>query len=97
MSDPQVQLEGLRTGWDLCKGQDDQKHSLITVWHIRTQSSFSRSPLIQNLFAFINDLTAKLSEAELELRDKKDVIKLTRSRVDEGERQIQTLQLEKVR
>lgn len=97
MSGSQLQLEGLKTGWDLCKGQDDQKHSLITVWHIRTKSSFSSSPSNQDLFAFIEDLSAKLLEAESELRDKRDVIKLTRSRVDEGERQIQALQLEKVR
>jgi hypothetical protein len=38
-----------------------------------------------------------LSEAESELRDKKDVITLTRKRVDEAEMQIQALQLEKVR
>jgi hypothetical protein len=37
-----------------------------------------------------------LSEAESELRDKKDVIKLTRQRAEEAQNQIKALQLEKV-
>ena len=52
---------------------------------------------IQDLFAYIDDLSGKLSDAESELRDKRDVIKLTRDRVEEAEKQIQALQLEKVR
>jgi hypothetical protein len=51
---------------------------------------------IQDLFAHIDDLSGKLLEAESELRDKKDVIKLTRDRVKEAEKQSQALQLEKV-
>jgi hypothetical protein len=53
--------------------------------------------LIQDLFASIDDLSGKLSEAESELRDKKDIVKLTRSQVREGEKQIQALKLERVR
>jgi hypothetical protein len=34
MSDEHAQLDGLREGWKLCKAQDDQKHSLISVWQI---------------------------------------------------------------
>lgn len=52
---------------------------------------------IQDLFTYIDDLSAKLSEAESELCDKRDAIKLTRDRVGEAEKQIQALQLEKVR
>jgi hypothetical protein len=37
-----------------------------------------------------------LSEAELELQDKKDVIRLTRTRIEEGERKLEVLQSEKV-
>jgi hypothetical protein len=35
MSEPQAQLKGLETEWDLCKAQDDKKRSLITVWQTR--------------------------------------------------------------
>ncbi|KAF2439738.1 hypothetical protein P171DRAFT_457605 [Karstenula rhodostoma CBS 690.94] len=34
MSGPQAQLESLRTGWNTCKIQDDQKHPLITLQHV---------------------------------------------------------------
>jgi hypothetical protein len=44
----------------------------------------------------VNDLTGRLSEAEYELCDKKDVIKLNRSRIEEADKQIQVLQVEKV-
>ncbi|KAH7021582.1 uncharacterized protein B0I36DRAFT_394271 [Microdochium trichocladiopsis] len=67
MPDIQAKLERLKAGWNSCKAQDDQKHSLIS-----------------DLFACIDDLSGKLSEAESELRDKK------RS----GEKEIQALQLE---
>jgi len=52
---------------------------------------------IWNLFAHIENQSLKLSDAESELRDKKDVIKLARAQVKEAEKQIQALQLEKVR
>lgn len=64
---------------------------------MRSRPALTCSFPIQNLFTHIDDLSGKLSEAESELRDKRDVIKLTRDRVDKAERQIQTLQLEKVR
>ena len=45
----------------------------------------------------MNDLSARLSEAEYELRDRKDVIKLTRDRIEEADKRIQVLQAEKAR
>jgi len=45
----------------------------------------------------VNDLSARLSEAEYELRDRKDVIKLTRDRIEEADKRIQVLQAEKAR
>lgn len=51
---------------------------------------------IQDLFHYIETLSSKLKEAEDELRDKKDVIKLTRNRVEEAEKQFQECQNEKV-
>lgn len=53
--------------------------------------------MCQGLFAYIEDISGKLSEAEAELHDKKDVIKLNRTRIEEATRQIQELQIEKVR
>jgi hypothetical protein len=64
---------------------------------MRPQPALTCSLPTQDLFAYIDDLSGKLSEAESELRDKRDVIKLTRDRVEEAEKQIQVLQLEKVR
>ena len=52
---------------------------------------------MQNLFTYVDDLSARLSEAEYELRDRKDVIKLTRDRIEDAERQKQVLQAEKAR
>ena len=45
----------------------------------------------------MNDLSARLSEAEYELRDRKDVIKLTRDRIEEAKKEIQVLEAEKAR
>ena len=45
----------------------------------------------------MEDLSSRLSETEYELRDRKDVIKLTRNRIEEAEKQIQVLQVEKAR
>ena len=96
-ADVRAVLEGLKAGWDSCKSQDDQKHSLISVWktHVPTTGAIC-SLRIQDLFAYIQDLSGKLSDAESELRDKKDVIKMARDRVDEGERKLQVLQFDKV-
>ncbi|KIW28928.1 uncharacterized protein PV07_04780 [Cladophialophora immunda] len=80
MSGPQVQLQGLKAEWDLCKSHDDKKHSLI-----------------MSLFDHIEQQSKKLSDAEAELHDKKDVIKMTRDKVKGVEEQIQALQLEKAR
>jgi chromosome segregation ATPase len=51
---------------------------------------------IQDLFEYIETLASRLREAEDELRDKKDVVKLTRSRVEEAEKHVQECQNEKV-
>jgi hypothetical protein len=60
-------------------------------WYNRTFSV-----LIQDLFAYIQTLSGKLTEAEYDLRDKKDVIKLTRDRAEDAEKQVQAFQNEKV-
>jgi chromosome segregation ATPase len=51
---------------------------------------------MQNLFAYISELGEKLSEAEDELRDKRDVIKLIRKDVKEAENRADNLQMEQV-
>lgn len=50
----------------------------------------------QDLFEYIETLASKLKEAEDELRDKKDVVKLTRRRVEEAEKHVQECRIEKV-
>jgi hypothetical protein len=64
---------------------------------MRLQPALTCSLPTQDLFAYIDDVSGKLSEAESELCDKRDVIKLTRDRIQDTEKQIQALQLEKVR
>ncbi|KAK3291136.1 uncharacterized protein B0H64DRAFT_409905 [Chaetomium fimeti] len=53
--------------------------------------------LISDLFTHIDYLSSELSDAKLELRDKKDVIKLTRDRLEEREMEVKALQIEKAR
>jgi len=48
------------------------------------------------LFTYISGLKEHLSEAQSELRDKKDLLQLNRDRYDNAEKQIQLLNLEKV-
>ena len=62
----------------------------------RSTSKHTRSFSTQGLFGYIESLSGKLKEAENELRDKKDVIKLIRNRLEEVEKQIQECQSEKV-
>ncbi|KAI5460831.1 hypothetical protein BGZ63DRAFT_358947 [Mariannaea sp. PMI_226] len=66
-------------------------------WKLCKAQDDQKNSLISDLFAYINDLSSKLSEAESELRDKKDVIKVTRNRIEECEKQIQDLHHEKAR
>ncbi|KAJ4333352.1 hypothetical protein N0V87_007643 [Didymella glomerata] len=56
-----------------------------------------KNALVEDLFEYIETLASKLREAEDELRDKKDVVKLTRSRVEEAEKHVQECQNEKAR
>ncbi|KAH7303523.1 hypothetical protein B0I35DRAFT_446544 [Stachybotrys elegans] len=70
---------------------------LKAVWESCKSQDDQKNSLISNLFARIDDLSNKLSEVELELQDKKDVVKLNRNRVEEAQKQIQALQLEKAR
>lgn len=51
---------------------------------------------LQNSFHCIETLSSKLKIAEDELRDKRDVVMLTRNRVEEAEKQVQECQNEKV-
>jgi len=48
------------------------------------------------LFGYIESLSNKLKEAEDELRDKRDVVRLTRNQVEEAEKHVQKCQNEKV-
>ncbi len=85
MPGPHGQLDVLKAGWDECRAQDDQKHLLIEVWRAAETSVHQYADLliiVQNLFAYIKDLSETLSETKSELCDKKDVIKLIRDRVD---------------
>ncbi|KFA49116.1 hypothetical protein S40293_07112 [Stachybotrys chartarum IBT 40293] len=78
-------------------GAQMELDALKAGWDLCKAQDDQKNSLISNLFAYIHDLSDRLSEVELELRDKKDVVKLTRSRVDEVEKQIQALKLEKAR
>jgi chromosome segregation ATPase len=96
MPEPQVQLETLKTEWTKCRAYEEQKKTLLEVslLKIEVEATLNRN---QDLFGHIETLSTKLREAENELRDKKDVIRLTRNRVEEVEKHIQGYQDEKVR
>ncbi|KAI4636882.1 hypothetical protein J4E93_010898 [Alternaria ventricosa] len=74
-----------------------QLESLQDVWNTCQANDDQKHVLIKNLFTYVNDLSARLSEAEYELRDRKDVIKLTRDRIEEAKKEIQVLRDEKAR
>ncbi|KAI4619124.1 uncharacterized protein J4E87_007711 [Alternaria ethzedia] len=74
-----------------------QLESLQDVWNTCQTNDDQKHVLIKDLFAYVNDLSARLSEAEYELRDRKDVIKLTRDRIEEADKRIQVFQAEKAR
>ncbi|KAK3695641.1 hypothetical protein B0T22DRAFT_508925 [Podospora appendiculata] len=64
-------------------------------WRLCKGHDDQKHALIEDLFAYISALSLKLSEAEVELRDKKDVIQLNRSRLEEVKTENQALKLEK--
>ncbi|KAK3337556.1 hypothetical protein B0T19DRAFT_413070 [Cercophora scortea] len=66
-------------------------------WRLCKGYDDQKHALIEDLFAHINAITLKLSEAEVELRDKRDVIQLNRSRLEEVKTENQALKLEKAR
>ncbi|KAI4923545.1 hypothetical protein J4E85_008584 [Alternaria conjuncta] len=70
---------------------------LQDVWDTCQANDDQKHVLIKDLFAYVDDLSTRLSEAEYELRDRKDVIKLTRDRIEEFKKQIQVLEAEKSR
>jgi len=80
MARTQSQLAGLKSKWDLCKAQDDQKNALIC-----------------DLFAYVDDLSSKLSNADAELQDKRDAIRVVRDQVEQSKTEIQALKHEKAR
>jgi uncharacterized protein YbcI len=65
--------------------------------NLEPQSVLTCSTAIQNLFAYVESLSGRLLQAEDELCDKNEMIKWNRDRIEEVKKQIQDLQLEKVR
>lgn len=51
---------------------------------------------MQDLFAYVDDLSSKLSDADAELQDKRDAIRVVRDQVEQGKSEIQALKHEKV-
>ncbi|KAG9250049.1 uncharacterized protein F5Z01DRAFT_640630 [Emericellopsis atlantica] len=82
------QLDGLKVEWESCERQDDQKRSVVKAYLPST---------VRQLFAYIDDLSNKLSETESELQDKKDAIQKVRSDLKEQKEEVQTLIREKDR
>ncbi|RAR07781.1 CCCH zinc finger DNA binding protein [Stemphylium lycopersici] len=72
-----------------------QLESLKGAWDMYKAHDDQKHSLIKDLFSYVEELSAKLSEAEYELRDKKDVIEFARGRLDKARDQVQQLQLEK--
>jgi len=68
---------------------------LESEWALCKAGDDQKHSLIENLFAHIRDVSGKLLEAELELQDKRDIIKLHRDRIGESEKTIQHLQFER--
>lgn len=54
-------------------------------------------PLFQDLFGHINELTAQLAEAHMDLRDRKDMLELKRTKLDHAEKQLDDLRRKTVR
>ena len=93
-----MELTGLREKWQVCQAQDAQKEAVVKVRHLLadTSSVLFAHLLFKALFNHIEELSHNLSEVELELRDKKDVNLVIRARVEDAEKQIHNLRLERV-
>lgn len=98
MANVQKHLEGLEKKWEICKAQDDEKHSLITV---RSPPRVHPCPpahlSFRDLFKYIEDLRDQLAETESELRDKKVVVKDIRGRLESANKLVKDLQHERVK
>ncbi|KAL6863275.1 hypothetical protein ACO1O0_003522 [Amphichorda felina] len=74
---------------------DMEVQKLKDVWDLCKSHDDQKNGLIADLFKRVQDLSEKLSETELELRDKRDVVKLNRDRLGEAEKRIKDLNHEK--
>ncbi|CAM1504877.1 Fc.00g024680.m01.CDS01 [Cosmosporella sp. VM-42] len=70
-------------------------NELRSSWNVCKVQDDGKYILIENLFAYISDLSRQLSNAESDLRDKKDLLYLERSRLSEAKKQLQDVQHEK--
>ncbi|KNB17709.1 hypothetical protein FOXG_22016 [Fusarium oxysporum f. sp. lycopersici 4287] len=73
-----------------------QLEGLRHDWSVCKAQDDQKHSLITSLFNHVDSQSDLLLDANAELRDKKDAIKLTRERVEELEEQLRELQLEKV-
>ncbi|KAG4276048.1 hypothetical protein FPRO04_14292 [Fusarium proliferatum] len=74
-----------------------QLEGLRHDWSVCKAQDDQKHSLITSLFNHVDSQSDLLLDANAELRDKKDAIKLTRERVEELEEQLRELQLEKDR
>lgn len=72
---------------------ENQEHlrRLEEQWNLVMAEDERKHALISDLFGHISDLTAQLAEAHMDLRDRKDMLELKRTKLDQAEKQIEDL------
>ncbi|UKZ51990.1 hypothetical protein TrVGV298_005757 [Trichoderma virens] len=69
----------------------EQLRRLEEQWNLVMAEDERKHALISDLFGHISDLTAQLAEAHMDLRDRKDMLELKRTKLDQAEKQIEDL------
>lgn len=83
--------------------EDERKTALISVRAIfsllvrRLLMMHRLTSFSQDLFKHIGDLTGQLAEAHMDLRDRKDMLELKRTKLELAEKQIEDLRRKTVR
>ncbi|KAL7909638.1 hypothetical protein GGI35DRAFT_389559 [Trichoderma velutinum] len=69
----------------------EQLRRLEEQWNLVMAEDERKHALISDLFGHISDLTTQLAEAHMDLRDRKDMLELKRTKLDQAEKQIEDL------
>ncbi|RFU81335.1 ccch zinc finger dna binding [Trichoderma arundinaceum] len=69
----------------------DQLRRLEEQWNIVMAEDERKHSLISDLFGYISDLSTQLAEAQMDLRDRKDMLELKRTKLDHAEKQLEDL------